>query len=45
MAAVHHAVLSRVDLLTQRSMGKPVASGAAENSGLFWARTEWTSGL
>src|SRR6188474_2543272 len=27
MAAVHHAVLSRVDLLTQRSMGKPVASG------------------
>ena len=27
MAAVHHAVLNRVDLLTERCMGKPVASG------------------
>jgi hypothetical protein len=45
MAAVHHAVLSRVDLFTQRSMGKPVASGGGGESRLFWARTEWTSGL
>jgi hypothetical protein len=33
MAAVHHAVLSRVDLLTQRSMGKPVASSAGQEFG------------
>ena len=45
MAAVHHAVLSRVDLLTQRSMGKPVASGGGGEFRPVWARTEWTSGL